>query len=347
MGKYLYHDEPMITSYPSTALMIMMLQSDMEKYGAYIANSYVRLVCMDKSNKLSKMDHELNFEDNQPAINPGFFEHPPFTVYKIPRFFVREKYFYFSDFVRHCIDNEFYIHICLNNAYLECSKDFKKRNRQHPATIYGYDDGTVCLADFWDGKYSQSAVSNESVNMSFLANYLKESDNPCTDYMRDIYLTKLRDKKYEFRTDHLVEDLTDHLNSCDSTKKFCRSYTLGDSILYYGLQCYDIIGKNLDENPPDIRTFHVLYDHKIMMKYRLDYISTNGILSSEAINKLMPACDDILKKALVLRNGVLKAQMKGDVEKQTENFKSALSAIKDADEMITTKLLEELKQISF
>ena len=43
----------------------------------------------------------------------------------------------------------------------------------------------------------------------------------------------------------------------------------------------------------------------------------------------------------------MKAQMKGDVEKQTENFKSALSAIKDADEMITTKLLEELKQISF
>lgn len=345
MGKCLYHEEPMITSYPSTALMVMMLQSDPERYGAYLANLYVRLVCRDNSNELSRMDHELNFEDNQAAVNPGLVEHSPFIVYKLPRIFIQEKCLYFRDFVHYGIDKGFYIHICLNDAYLECSKYFNKQSRQHPATVYGYDDKSIYVADFWNGKYSQSAVSNESANMSFLANYIKEADNPGTDYMRDVYLIKLRDKKYEFRIDHLVEDLTDHLNSCDSTKKFCRSYTLGDSILYYGLQCYDIISRNLEDNLPDIRTFHLIYDHKVMMKYRLDYISSNRILSNDAVNRIAPICDEILNKSFILRNNVLKSQAKRITGEQIGCFKSALSEIRDADEMFTAKLLEELKQI--
>ena len=81
------------------------------------------------------------------------------------------------------------------------------------------------------------------------------------------------------------------------------------------------------------------------MKYRLDYISSNRILSNDAVNRIAPICDEILNKSFILRNNVLKSQAKRNTGEQIGRFKSALSEIRDADEMFTAKLLEELKQI--
>ncbi len=68
---------------------------------------------------------------------------------------------------------------------------------------------------------------------------------------------------------------------------------------YFGLNYYNALIEclNFDGEYLDPRMFHVLFDHKIMMKFRIDYLHKNNIIGDLDRQQLIRAVDDLKEDA--------------------------------------------------
>ena len=143
-----------------------------------------------------------------------------------------------------------------------------------------------------------------------------------------IYGIKLKEIEYVFELDWLNEMLKEHLNS---ENLFCKYRTRQDeeyysnkegntyyhfsfsemkAKYYFGISYYDKISEMvLDNSPKLMRPLDLIYEHKLMMSNRIEFLHQNGYLAGEDYLMLSEECKRLIDKALVLRNLWIKYRM--------------------------------------
>lgn len=310
MAKILPFFPPLITSFPDIASVFSVISGNQNIAAPWICDHYINLIAFKNKDAKDKNKWLGNFCDGLGNNQNTIQSKCPFLKREI----IDRKTFIDIDgleaYIKNCLDNEYYVYIYLDLFYIEYSECFKKTHLLHPTTIYGYsDDEKYYVADFYiNNKYMAKVISGDVLKMCLdqpLDNYLNNQNLRLSTQMLELY--KFQSKKYEMCCEHMCLQLKDYINSTNTLYKFESEGWISGSSVLYGIQYYDTLVEMLRNANGNIdkRNFHVLYDQKVLMLFRVDYLYKNGHLKEGDYEELKKKFKEILDGATILRNQVL------------------------------------------
>lgn len=288
---------PPITTYPSIANILSLMWSKKNQILPWFSDHFIQIMV--------RLDHEHTFGD--------FYDHADIDnyyriIYGLPGLgwmrTTREASHFsaFSEYIEKVISNGYGIEACIDRFYLKCTKNFQTKHFIHSTFIYGFDEikREVYLADFWeDGKYGQRIASYEEIDASMNNDYL-------------INLFKAYDDEYEFDFLLMKRYVEDYIQARDSFDKFAFSNRDYNHEVLFGIDYYKfMIHSCTHYKEVDSRLFHLLFDHKTLMQYRIKYLISLNRFDNNLLTELLSDNADQIKKTLVLRNSVLKYNVLG------------------------------------
>jgi len=319
---------PPITSFPSIANLLSILWVHKERTLPWICDHYVQLI-IRPNHPVTRSDFYDQADTDNFIIN-GYF--CPFLGW-LRNNQTTARFTDFTDYIEYQINHGYYMDACLDRFFLSCSNCYNSRHFIHQSFIYGYDNDKkqVFISDFFDsGKYERKIVSYEEINNSIKG----------IDYHINLY--KYQDCNYEINLDLLKLSIADYLNCRDSLKKFQFSNPDYNKNVLYGLDLYNyVIDVFCNEKHIDIRPFHILYDHKKMMKIRLDYLKKLNIFDSIMLELICKRNDSLIEKSLLLRNKVIKYNLKHNNDLLSK-IKTECRDLKNNDYYLFSDLLRVL-----
>lgn len=285
----------------------------------------------------------------------SFQDCPVLHTQYIDRKFVMDKWRDIEEFLIYCIENNYYIYAICNERYmLYLDRDF-----YHELFVYGYDceERVFYCADFTfsqSGKYSFKKVPFELVCRGFVD--VTEDTDYLLRWEGGILLTKIRlqkENKYNLDLNYIKRNFQEYLEGVNSFTHFGLFYNQkvmsqgarGEPFAYhtFGINVYNTLSGYLngvsDPQKIDLRPFHNMYEHKKLMKKRIDYFAANGVIGIDRRNKIYWEME---RKSLILCNMVIKYKIKGNKEMQSQLINS-LYAIKDMEERAMTFLVKQIK----
>lgn len=261
----------------------------------------------------------------------------------IPIDMVKSKWCSKLDFIKECIDREYYVFMVLDHTFYRK----KKETFYHNALVWGYDDDKeiVYVADNNSiGKFAFEEISYRDFE---LASDVPEREFGVGDHIGQTdgvyFFTVVVDQdKHVYGTNHLMQigklcyDLEQYLNP----PEILPDYT-------YGVDCYrelaeyylDVARKKHEYC--DMRAICSLLDHKVLMTRRLKYLHKNGYLICDYEKEYYEAVE---KSCLVLRNLVIKQNIRDCKCFQAEKLCVLLNEIKNREIEILSKVNIELRE---
>ena len=255
---------------------------------------------------------------------------------------VKTCYRNFTDFVIDFVSNGYFIY-----AYLGQSK-IRKQNFAHKVYITGYDKdlNLVYLSDHIDnGRFLNFTMSFEDVQYAFLEadKFIPLSDKDHRIEANSIYLIKPKDYHYKFSYKLLLQYIDNYLNSDPGTGFLAsiRNTPFRKDSFYYGINLYEIIEDYLNQiiinqnfNFIDNRIFTFIFDHKLIMQKRIQYLFSNYQL---AVKPLFNLADENFKYAAMCLNLYLKFGITHQ-EKIIDRIKEILRNLKENDKVICPEM---------
>lgn len=303
--------KPYITHTPVIANMLSILQTN-PNTESWIANHFVNIFI----NRDGIFD---NFYDR----NMFFYGCPWLQVNQIRREVVLRICHRITDYVKALLAEGFYVYAVGNTEHIPAYHS--EHYWAHNIFIYGYDDELQLfyISDFFvNGKYERATCSYDELEMAL------QTSNMNRHFVNLIYGIKLKEIEYVFELDWLNEMLKEHLNS---ENLFCKYRTRQDeeyysnkegnkyyhftfsemkAKYYFGISYYDKISEMvLDNSPKLMRPLDLIYEHKLMMSNRIEFLHQNGYLAGEDYILLSKECKRLIDKTLVLRNLWIKYRM--------------------------------------
>lgn len=324
MRKVINLVEPPVTSYPSIANIFSMKWKEKNEIMPWIGDHFIQLII-----RQNHEDTPADFYDHADVDNyyRELYGMPWLSWMRINKETANFKKF--TDYIEYQINNGYALEPCVDRYFFKFTGSYKKDHFIHSSFIYGYDNikRKIYIADFWDyGKYERKEVSYRAINKSMNNNGI-------------INLFKLQEGKYEFKPVLMKTFLEDYLNSEDSTHKFDFSNKKYNKDVIFGLSYYDYVLNYCSEKKyMDIRFFHVLYDHKLLMKLRLEFLVRSNYISESWFKKLSAKNDGLIASSLEVRNMVLKYNYSNS-EELLGRVKENLQALKKQDKVFVSALL--------
>lgn len=308
---------PEITSWQWHANLFALLGMSEEAKG-WIYNNYIQMYCASEY----KQDPKILHIDFFPYYN-SFVVCPLLHTQYVDRKFILKKFSSVKEFLCFCIDENYYVYGICNEKFLLN----RKENFIHDLFVYGYnlEKHTFNVADFTlkkGGKYTQIETSIDDVCQGFSSIdekedhllrgeggflLMKRQNHPEISYVFDINLVKRNLKEY-----------LEGYNSFEHMYLECNSWVMnyretGEPCPYlaYGINIYQMLIRYIKtespsgEIPPKI--FHILYDHKKLMKNRVKYMVEHFFLRDES--RIMEMLNEIERISIIIRNLVLKANL--------------------------------------
>lgn len=135
--------------------------------------------------------------------------------------------------------------------------------------------------------------------------------------------------------------LGDYINSRDSLHKIEFSYQEHNKGVLYGLNFYDYVIENIciEKKSIDIRPFHILYNHKRLMKIRLEYLFSRNIYDNDEISRLLLQNDELINKSKLIRNLAIKYSIRNNTE-TIESIKDKCKMLKNLDYVLISQILK-------
>lgn len=199
------------------------------------------------------------------------------TIQKVQRSFLSNSRISFWDFLKHAIDEGWYVHVMLDYFHVPEASDFEKNHRIHDALIYGYDlnQNEIYANDYLTTvKYTSFSIPMDRVNSAF-DDYSKACDEDHTKGC--IYLYKI-DEDSDYGLDLRIEDIFESLRTYldASVLEYWKFYNCDNKKdIVFGHDIYKSLIAYLEARPKhvDTRFFNLLYEHKKIMTQRMDTIS--------------------------------------------------------------------------
>lgn len=303
MKKILPNEYPPITSYTSIAHVLSALWPLKEVMMPWFCQQYIQLVSTKEFGHFYDCTHDYMMSF---PVECPFFEYQ--FIDKRRMFNYPEK---FSEFLEYYILKDCYVVAGIDEFYVNCSWNYQRTHYVHQALIYGCDtmEKKFYIADFYKDKYRQTEISYELIDEADRS-LSKDLDKWYLDVMIFNYLE--RHEPFRLNIELIKVLLSDYVNSRDSFYKLSFSRYDDRKNYNYGLQFYDnIVELLLDKGENiDIRPFHVLYDHKVAMLIRLEYMHQNSFFDNDSYNRLFFEITQLKKENFALRQTILKYNMR-------------------------------------
>ena len=346
-SKILPFKKPFITSYPSMAAAVAICQTRPEQTNAWLASHFLQLVAVDKSYIPNLGVNIIDFIDDIGREGIPYHDYSVFHTYRFPRSIIVKHWRSPLNFVKEMITDGYYIRWNMDRMYVSCASEFRKNSFFHPIVIYGYDHSNLYVADFFDGAFVLEKAATQGLHKAFGVQEPPRSNESKYDYTREVALHKLREFPYRFYLEDIIRDSQDYLNSQDSTRKYITSSAHRDKIFTYGIDCYDVILKNvIVEGMNDIRPFHVLCDHKAMMEFRVTFLRENLYIHDSDADELISELKTLMEKTTSLRNYVMKSFFTKQEEREEwqENLSNTMMELKKLDAQFMENFLLGIKK---
>lgn len=214
---------------------------------------------------------------------------------------ILEYYKNIHDFIKHSIDQNYYVNISLNEYYILNRAAYNQIEYYHFNLFYGYNDDLreyFVLGYNENGKLVTTSISyallEEKIYGDNIVRY-KYNVNPC---------------KYKFNIQHVVQSIKEYFYSIDSSLKFAG--ILGNRLGCYGIQIFDKLrftktGTQLLID--DRRISFVLYEHCRLMEERTLYMNSQGYLKCNLTENLLLKCGQMVRDSEILKNLVIKNKL--------------------------------------
>lgn len=262
---------------------------------------------------------------------------------------VKTSYPTFCDFVTDFVSQGYFVDATFSQTKI------RGRNYSHKAYITGFDRDLqeVYLADHIDnGRFQHFTMRFDDLNHAFLEadEFIPLFDKDHQMEENSIYLIKPKDFHYEFDCGLFSQFLKNYLNSDPGTGFLAkiRNTPFRKDAFCYGLEIYEIIEAYLDkilykpnyinENRIDDRIFTFLYDHKLTMQKRIQYLIKEQNFKLEPL--LAPA-GECVDYAAMCFNLYLKFGFTYRKE-NVERIKNLLLGLKQMDISLCTELIERV-----
>lgn len=327
-------EEPPITSFPVIANILSILWGSKEKVIPWLSDRFIQLVIRPNFDPTIADFYDHADLDNFISLIYGC----PFLGW-MRNNRITANFTKFTDYIIYQINQGYYLEPCLDNYYFKFTNHYQKKHHIHPTLIYGYDNDNeqVYIADFFDGKrYTREVVSYEEINKSI--------EN--VDYFINLY--KLQDAQYKFNPELMNTYLYDYMNSKDSLHKFGFSCPEYNKNVLFGLDYYDFVISNICNiyKSIDIRPFHILFDHKRLMKIRLEFLYSQKIYDNYKIKDLILKNDELIYKSNILRNLAIKYNIRNDIETM-QIIKDKCNKLKSLDYALVSDILATVSKDGF
>jgi len=278
----------------------------------FIANNYNNIFSLTLNTRIQP--HVLFTSEIARTIMDIYFDCPYLDLQKINKnYFFGICKFSFLDFVKHTINEGYFILLMVDRCYIkEYGFDYPSN---HEIMIYGYDE-EVNIVYFCDNVKDGEYRNNLSCSFSaLLASFqelvfpfkLDDKDGTVDPFFDCLYLLKPRENSfYTLNLDEIIRSLRQyiHLEASFGEKTIYSYKTVWGIHVYETFKKYlhYVSGFNGSNYIKDIRGFSVLWDHKKSVLTTFKILCEYGYLSENVIT----AYEVIEKKILVLRNKVLK-----------------------------------------
>lgn len=234
------------------------------------------------------------------------------------------------------IDMDEYLYIYVDRFFVECSDFYQKYHMPHEIFIYGYDltaDIVYVGDNLRKGKFVFDTCSFYSILKAYC---ILQADIKFFKVIRKLRVCE--NTTCNLNINQIKYGLEVYLNSSET-------YTIvGEpSKMNYGIGIIDNIAEQILNNKGediDIRFFHLLYEHKLLMEMRVKYLIRWGRVDKEKIN--VKNFETIKGKAMILRNMVLKYNLskRGRI---LSSIHSRLCEIKAMDVALLSALLDYIE----
>ena len=345
MKRILPVENPIITHDPPIANLFSILGTD-PNTESWVMNHFVNLYI-----------HKDEIFDNFYDRNAFFYGCPWIQVVQIRREIVLRICSRIIEYVKALIDEGFYVYCMGNTEYI--SAYHNDRYWAHNLMVYGYDDvsQTFYLSDFFEnGKYTRAACSYEELEKALQTAQMNRH------FVNLIYGMKLKEIEYKFEVDMLLEKLTDYLGSVNL---FCKyrtrmdeefysnkggnayyyfSYAEMKDLYYFGLSFYDKLADMAEKKSLRLkRPLDLLYEHKLLMSRRLDFLWKNRYMRDSDYDKLKRTCDDMVRLSLIARNKYLKDRIRSSGPSQ-KSLKERILEVQEKDRIWTEAFIRALNR---
>lgn len=259
-------------------------------------------------------------------------------------------------FIKANINKGNYIDFILNEFYLEGTSAYESDEYHHANLIYGYDDIGIYILGYGEGQFLKAR--RIEYNM-----FLKSLDNGIDNIV--IYTFSPLDAYYKLDIETIKKSLTEYWKGINTnlgiefllpksnretkTTVVCNngeifSERLPEFLNVYGLHIYDLFIENdimIDYMLKDKRISYILYEHKKIMKDRINFLHYKKHISNEYINDILYLTDTLLHEANILLNICLKYRIKQN-NNDRNKVKERLIMLKELEENYYPKLLKSL-----
>ena len=338
-------ENPVITHDPPAANLFSILGTN-PNTESWIMNHFVNIYI-----------HKDEIFDNFYDRNAFFYGCPWIQVVQIRREIVLRICSRIIDYVKALIDEGFYIYCMGNTEHISAY-----HNTEYWALnfmIYGYDDTsqTFYFSDFFEnGKYKREICSYDEMEKALQTAQMNRH------FVNLIYGMKLKEIEYKFEVDMLLEKLTDYLSSVNL---FCKyrtrmdeefysnkggnayyyfSYAEMKELYFFGHSFYDKLADMAEKRSARLkRPLDLLYEHKLLMSKRLDFLWKNQYMTDSDYYKLKTAYDDVVKFSLITRNKYLKDQIRSSVSSQ-KSLKERILEVQEKDRVWMENLIKALNR---
>ncbi len=260
-----------------------------DKNNYWFLNNYINVYCT-KSQTCEESPY--NFKNINPRAYIHFFN--PCTHNILSQFYACP----FVDMEKVCIDEKDfteeiigfikrninlgkYILLMVDRQYLEIYH-YATGPKNHEILIYGYDDSKQLLYfcdNYSDGKYRTDLSCSYISLVNAYKNCIVHSNN--LNFYKTLYLLTINeDTEYSLNLLQIKEQLDEYLNPKYLTNVACDYYS-GIDVSKQVKEYLVAIQKGMLPLSKDVRTFHVLYDHKKAMQFRIHALIKNTMFQNK------------------------------------------------------------------
>jgi len=241
------------------------------------------------------------------------------------------------DLVKSILDSNEYVYIFVDRHYISTDCDnYQKHHLIHELLIYGYDEkqDIFYIADnFDDGKFMFIVCPSKDIEKGFL---LLEGKEEYYSYIRTLKVYP--NFQYSLDLEQIKYELYSFLNS---TKTY---YVKNETDRVFGLEIFTILQKQIQEcfqnsNLIDIRAFHLLYEHMLLMEERINHLAREKHIVDPV--DLSDSVKSVKRLTLLLRNLVVKYNIKMD-DRAFVRVSDTLAQLKSDEEKIFSRLLSSI-----
>lgn len=236
-------------------------------------------------------------------------------------------------FVKECIDTGKYIELRLDQYHIPDRGEYHSVHHLHQNLIYGYDDARkmVYLLGFTDhGRLSRTEISYADLKYQF-------SKRQC---VKEIYVLAYEQDAYgmEYQGEYIMKMLRQYGEGYNSSNDL--AYLIEPRKRVYGMKCYDelLSGEGMKRLLADRRILHLLYEHKALMKDRLQYLGYHGAIGKEKLAVCLTDYDEVVRTAFNLRSLAVKYSRNRD-ENIASKIRFGLEEIKSKEQEILARVL--------